>query len=233
MECRSIAFVNLPIDLEFNGFENLFVLIFSDQPPHLPSRRRLLFGNDGEFHLAFFPVDLAGAGNAPCPPFSLDDIVRCHFMRVFINGGSAEVFLIEDLSDGPQDKLLLGLVYIAGLIRFADGNAFHCAGPKEQAAERDQNQGEERERSGTSFRFGMAGVTSAVKGLIVHGGTIISSSRRVKRRLNGEMHIRTALFMEAWGDQKTGHCATSVRGRGGSPGPSPPRLQTLQEAPCR
>jgi hypothetical protein len=90
-------------------------------------------------------------------------------MCIRINSGSPKVFLIKDLSDGPQNKLLLGIVYTAELIRFVDRLAFFCAGPKEHVADHDQTQDEERERSEAFLGFEMAGVTCVVKGLNFHG----------------------------------------------------------------
>ena len=92
---------------------------------------------------SFLPVDLTDAGQAPNSPFTLDDVVRCYFMRVFVDGRVPKVFVLEDLIDGPHNVLFVGLVNVGEFIWLVDGFTIFPAGAKNHVADRDKCQDDE------------------------------------------------------------------------------------------
>jgi len=180
VDTQSVELVHLPIYLVVDGVEKAIVLPYSKQPPHLPPCRRLLLGDNGEPHLSLGPADLTDVGHAPDSPFTLDYVVRCHFMRGFIDRGFPEVFLLDDLIDGSENVFLVGLVNVGECIRFVYRFAILLAGAENHGTDCDKRQDEEQERSRAFLSIGMLTVTHSPKEFLFHCESIILSGCNVK-----------------------------------------------------
>jgi hypothetical protein len=206
-DTRSVELVHLPIYLVVDGVENAIVLLYSKQPSHLPPFRRLLLGDNGERHLSLVPADLTDVGHAPDSPFTLDYVVRCHFMRGFIDRGFPEVFVLDDLMDGSENVFLIGLVNVGECIRFVYGFAILFAGTENHGTDCDKRQDEEQEPSRAFLCIGMITVTHSAKEFLFHYESIISSGCNVKAGMGKRGKWMVSITACTYYYSGTGGCA--------------------------